>query len=116
MYGTTQTTTGEPLQIDPVNVLHIMGYSEDGIVGLSPITLAKNAFGLALAAEKFGAQFFGQGARSTGVLLTHPGTLEDEAYENLKKSVREWATGEGALRPLILEEGLKVRTDFNQAE
>ena len=106
MYATTQTTTGEPKQIDPANVLHIMGLSHDGIVGLSPISSCMNAFGLGIAAEKFGAQFFGQGARSTGV-LTHPGQLEDEAYENLKKSVREWATGEAALRPLILEEGLK---------
>lgn len=106
LYATTQTPSGEAAQIDPANMLHIMGLSEDGIIGLSPIQLAKNAFGLAIAAEKFGAQFFGNGARSTGV-LSHPGQLEDEAYEHLKKSAHEWATGESALRPIILEEGMK---------
>jgi phage portal protein BeeE len=40
-------------------------------------------------------------------VLSHPATLDTEAYENLKKSVREWATGETALRPIILEEGMK---------
>ncbi|MGA2270313.1 MAG: phage portal protein [Bryobacteraceae bacterium] len=105
-YATTQTDTGQVARIDPENMLHFMGLSLDGIVGLSPIQLCKNAFGLSMAAEKFGAQFFGNGARATGV-LSHPQTLEPEAYENLKKSLREWATGETALRPVILEEGMK---------
>jgi len=62
-YGTTQTDTGEAAFIEPDNMLHFMGLSLDGIVGLSPIQTCKNAFGLGLAAEKFGAQFFGNGAR-----------------------------------------------------
>ena len=105
MYATTQTDTGQVAYLDPINVLHLMGVSMDGIIGLGPIT-CMNAFGLAIAAEKFGAQFFGNGARATGI-FTHPGQLEDEAYENLKKSLREMATGENALRPAILEEGIK---------
>jgi HK97 family phage portal protein len=106
LYATTQTETGAVAYIDPANILHVPGLTFDGYVGISPIQECKNAFGLALAAEKFGAQFFGNGARATGV-LSHPGQLETEAYENLKKSVREWATGESALRPIILEEGMK---------
>ncbi len=105
-YGTTQTDTGAMTVIETENILHFMGLSLDGIVGLSPIQTCKNAFGLGLAAEKFGAQFFGNGARATGV-FSHPETLDPEAYENLKKSVRELATGDTALRPLVLEEGLK---------
>ena len=105
LFSTTQTENGQAEFIDPEDVLHFMGLTTNGLVGLSPIGECKNAFGLALAAEKFGAQFFGNGARSTGV-LTHPLSLGDDAYENIKKSVREWATGEQALRPLILEEGM----------
>jgi len=105
-FSTTATKDGQPAWIDPWNVLHIPGLTMDGIVGMSPIATCKQAFGLAIAAEKFGAQFFGQGARATGV-LTHPGSLDTEAYENIKKSVREWATGDAALRALVLEEGLK---------
>lgn len=105
-FATTQTDTGQVAYIDPANILHFVGLTFDGITGMSPIQSCKNAFGLAAAAEKFGAQFFGNGARATGV-LSHPGQLENEAYENLKKSVQEWATGETALRPIILEEGMK---------
>lgn len=106
MYATTQTDTGQVAYIDPANMLHVMGVSFDGITGMNPIQTCKNAFGLALAAEKFGAQLFGNGARASGV-LTHPGVLDDEAYENLKKSVRDRSTGDNALTPMILEEGLK---------
>ena len=105
-YATTATHDGSVSYIDPANVLHLSGLSTDGIVGLSPIQTCKNAFGLAIAAEKFGAQFFGNGARSTGV-LTHPGHLGTEAYENLKKSLNERMTGQNALKPLLLEEGLQ---------
>lgn len=105
-YATTQTDTGAVAYLDPINVLHVIGLSFDGIVGLSPIRTCMNAFGLALAAEKFGAQFFGNGARTTGI-FTYPGVLEPEAEENLQKSLREKMTGEQGLRPIILEEGLK---------
>jgi HK97 family phage portal protein len=106
-YATTQTDDGMPAYLDAVNVLHLHGsVSFDGITSLSPISTCRNAFGLAIAAEKFGAQFFGNGARATGV-LSHPAQLEAEAYERLKKSVWEWANGETALRPVVLEEGMK---------
>jgi HK97 family phage portal protein len=105
-FVTTATTDGKPKLIDPENVLHMIGLTEDGITGYSPVTTCKNAVGIAIAAEKFAALFYGNGARATGV-LSHPEHLDPEAYENLKKSVREWATGENAMRPIVLEEGLK---------
>lgn len=105
MYATTQTDTGAVAYIDPANVLHVPGLTFDGFVGLSPVRECMNAFGLTYAAERFGAQFFGNGARASGV-FTYPGQLEEEAYENIQKSLREKMNGENALRPLILEEGL----------
>jgi HK97 family phage portal protein len=108
LYATTQTDSGRVVNIEPADILHFMGLTFDGITGISPINSCKNAFGLALAAEKFGAQFFGNGARSTGV-FSHPETLEPEAFENLKKSLYEMATGETALRPMVLEEGMTFK-------
>lgn len=104
-FATTYTETGQVAYIEPENMLHLPGLTLDGVTGLSPIQTCKNAFGLAIATEKFGAQFFGNGARTSGV-LSHPEQLEGEAYENLKKSVRERISGENALMPLILEEGM----------
>src|ERR1017187_5888477 len=106
MYATTQTENGQAAFIDPQHILHFMNFSLDGIVGLSPIQMCKNAIGLGIAAEKFGAQFFGNGARASGV-FTHPDSLDEEARENLIKSVRERANGDNALAPMVLEEGLK---------
>lgn len=106
MYVTTQTDSGKELYLEPEEVLHIPGLTMDGVKGLSPVQTCKNAYGLALAAEKFGAQFFGNGARATGV-LSHPEVLDEEARENLKKSIREMASGDSALRPIVLEEGMK---------
>jgi HK97 family phage portal protein len=104
MYATTQTETGAVAYIEPADVLHDKYFTLDGIVGIGPVT-CKNVFGLAYAAEKYGAQFFGNGARASGV-MTYPGVLEPEALANLVKSLRERLNGDNALTPLILEDGM----------
>ena len=43
-------------------VLHIPGLGFDGLVGYSPIAMAKNAIGLAVACDEYGASFFANGA------------------------------------------------------
>lgn len=91
------------------NIMHIRGLSSDGIVGYSPIRLAREAIGLTLATEEFGARFFGQGSRPSGI-LEHPGRLSPEAKKNLRESWEEMHSGlTGAHRIAILEEGLTWR-------
>lgn len=88
-------------------VLHIHGLASDGIVGYSPIQLARGAIGLGMATEKYGGQFFENGARPGGV-LEHPGKLTKDAYERLKTSFEERHQGlDNAQRLSILEEGMK---------
>ena len=89
----------------PEDVLHIPGLGFDGLVGYSPIAMAKNAIGLAIAAEEFGSKFYANGAAPSGA-LEHPGTLKDPAR------VREaWQSQFGgsanAGRVAVLEEGMK---------
>ncbi len=55
---------------------HIPGLGFDGLVGYSPIAMAKNAIGLAIATEEYGAKFFANGAAPSGV-LEHPSTLKN---------------------------------------
>lgn len=97
---------GENRRIDPVNIMHLRGLG-DGWMGLSPIGLAKQAVGLSLAAEEFGATFYGNNARPGGVLM-HPGVLGDEAHKHLKNS---WESAHGGLakshKTAILEEGMR---------
>jgi len=86
-------------------VLHIPGLGFDGLVGYSPIAMAKNAIGMALATEEYGAAFFANGANPGGV-LEHPGVVKDP--QRVKDS---WNTAyqgsKNAHRVAVLEEGMK---------
>lgn len=89
-------------------VMHVRGLSSDGVVGYSPIDLAREAIALGLGTEEFGARFFGNGAQ-TGTVYEHPGKLSEQAYERLKKSIERRHQGlERAHRIAILEEGMKA--------
>lgn len=88
-------------------ILHIPGLGFDGLIGYSPIRMAREAIGLSLAAEQFGAEFFGNGAHFGGI-IEYPGKLSDEAYERYKKDVREKYAGLGKQHQImVLEQGLK---------
>ena len=67
---------GRTVRLQPHDVLHIPGLGFDGLVGYSPIAMAKNAIGLAIATEEYGSKFFANGAAPSGV-LEHPGTIKD---------------------------------------
>ena len=89
--------------LQPSDVLHIPGLGFDGLVGYSPIAMAKNAIGMAIACEEYGAKFFANGAAPGGV-LEHPGTIKDP------QRVREsWQStfGGNANKIAVLEEGMK---------
>ena len=91
-------------------IFHLRGLSSNGIVGYSPIQMARNAIGLSLATEEFGARFFSNGARP-GAVLQHPGQLGDKAYERLKSGWADQHQGlSNAQRMAILEEGMKIET------
>ncbi len=48
------TVKGSIVRLKPSEVLHIPGLGFDGLVGYSPIAMAKNAIGLAIATEEYG--------------------------------------------------------------
>lgn len=64
----TDPPGGHPAILEPADVLHVPALGWNGLVGLSPVRLAREAVGLGQAAEAFGAGFFGNGARPGGVL------------------------------------------------
>ena len=86
-------------------VLHIPGLGFDGLVGYSPIAMAKNAIGMAIACEEYGAKFFANGAAPGGV-LEHPGTIKDP--QRVRESWQSTFGGSGnANKIAVLEEGMK---------
>lgn len=103
--GEANTMQGSSVTLEPKDVLHIPGLGFDGLVGYSPIAMAKNAIGLAIATEEFGSKFFANGAAPSGV-LEHPGTIKDPTR------VREaWQSQFGGSvnsgKVAVLEEGMK---------
>ena len=95
------------VRLKPEDVLHIPGLGFDGLVGYSPIAMAKNAVGMTLACEEYGASFFENGATPGGV-LEHPGVLKDPA------KVREswhsvYGGSKNAGKVAVLEEGMKYQ-------
>ena len=88
------------------DMIHVPGLSLDGRVGQSTVYLARQIIGLALATEKYGAKFFGNGARPAGI-LTLPNKLEDKAIETLRRSWAEAHGGENQFKVAVLESGVK---------
>ena len=96
---------GFAVTLQPSDVLHIPGLGFDGLVGYSPIAMAKNAIGMAIACEEYGAKFFANGAAPGGV-LEHPGTIKDP--QRVRESWQSTFGGSGnANKIAVLEEGMK---------
>ena len=103
------SSQGKPSEVylQPSDVLHIPGLGFDGLVGYSPIAMAKNAVGLAIATEEYGAKFFANGAAPGGV-LEHPGVIKDP--QKVKDSWNTVYQGSGnAHKVAVLEEGMKYQ-------
>lgn len=93
------------VKLKPYEVLHIPGLGFDGLVGYSPIAMAKNAIGMAIACEEYGSKFFANGAQPSGV-LEHPGTVKDP--EKVRESWHKAFGGSAnANKTAVLEEGMK---------
>lgn len=99
------TIKGTTVKLKPSDVLHIPGLGFDGLVGYSPIAMAKNAIGLAIATEEYGSKFFANGATPGGI-LEHPGVVKDP--ERVRNSWNSAFGGSGnANKVAVLEEGMK---------
>ena len=98
----------EEITLPSDRVLHIPGLGFDGLRGYSPMTLHRQAVGLGLAGEEFGARFFGSGARPSGV-LEFDGKFPDQASrEAFREQFAAVQQGLGnAHRTAVLEAGMK---------
>ena len=99
------TMKGQTVILGPTDVLHIPGLGFDGLVGYSPIAMAKNAIGLAIAAEEYGAKFYANGATPSGV-LEHPGVIKDPS--RVRESwMNTFGGSANSNKVAVLEEGMK---------
>jgi HK97 family phage portal protein len=99
--------SGHYLYVESDDMFHLKGLGYDGLVGYNVIQYAREALGHAVALEKHGAAYFGNGANPGG-LLVHPGRLSPQARTNLENFHNKQHQGAGNANKIsILEEGMQ---------
>jgi len=102
-------TNGTPVIFKSDEIIHYRGPSFNGVIGYSMADVGQEAIGDYLAAQKYSAMFFSNGA-NTDAVLEHPSKLGEEALKNLKKSWEDKHRGlNNAHRIAILEEGMTYK-------
>lgn len=97
--------TVPPRMVPARNMIHITGLTMDGWIGMSPILAAKQTIGKAIAAEKFGAGFFGRGSRPSGLLT---GPLDQKDTVKLQQARDSWEkanAGDNQGRTAVMQAG-----------
>jgi phage portal protein BeeE len=103
-------------ELDPADVWHVRAYAFPGtVLGLSPVEYARQTIGLGLGAEKFAAQFFGDGSIPSGVIYAD----RDPKKEGAAKLKAEWmAARKNNREPAVLSgarfEPIQVRPEESQ--
>lgn len=107
LYSVTMPDNTRAKRLTSREIHHITGPLPKGYVGQSMISLARDAIGLGLAAERFGSHLYKNGVKPSGV-LKHPKAIGPEATDNLRQQFESKYGGlSNSSRPLVLEEGME---------
>ena len=136
VYKTTQGLSDEDVIADdsikdghsrfiaPDRMIYIPGLTLDGRVGQDTVWLMRQAFGLALATEKFGAKFFGNGGHPGGILEllgngSNSSGIKDDQLDKARNTFQEATGGENMHRIFVTKGGTKftsLSTPNNDAQ
>lgn len=98
---------GGDVELDDTRILHLPAFGYDGVCGVSPVRLAREGLGLAIAAEQYGAKLFGSGSLATGILQTDQRLTPDQA-DALQVRWRAKRSGlNSAHETIVLDAGAK---------
>jgi HK97 family phage portal protein len=96
--------SGTPSILAAESMFHLPGLGFDGVIGYAVVAKARESFGMALAAERLGGSFFGNGVKHSG-FFEHPKTLGETAKKHITESIA--MDRPGGYR--ILEEGMTFK-------
>lgn len=86
-------------------ILHILGLTLDGYIGITPLTYAAMTVDIGVSQDKFEKNFYHNRAATSGI-FQYPNELSDEGFQRLKKDIKKNYTGlSNAGVPMILEGG-----------
>lgn len=89
-------------------VFHFRGPSWDGFHGLDPVSLGREALGLAQASEKSQAKLHENGVRSNG-LFTLAGRPDQKEIDRVREMIMNTYSGNNAGRPILASDALKFQ-------
>ena len=90
-------------------IWHLRGLSNDGIVGLSPIEVAREAVGEGLAMQGYSSRFYHNDARPRGVINFDGRFADKSARQTFKESWQESQGGRNAGKIAVLEKGMSYQ-------
>ena len=90
-------------------IWHLRGMSFDGISGLSPIEQARDAVGMGLSAQEYGARFFQNDARPGGVIEFNGAFKDQTARKTFMDSWRSGQAGANRGKTAVLEHDMKYK-------
>ena len=88
-------------------ILHIKGFTLDGLIGLSPIQFAAETMGGLMDANRAAAREFQNGLKVGGFLKTGAATLQKEQRDRLRDSLSQFGRPENAGKWMVLEAGME---------
>lgn len=102
------TIAGNPNTFTRDHILHIPGLSFNGIVGRSPISLAREAIAQGLEAESFSSSYFTNGV-SSSLVLNVPNELDENGHQYLQELFKKaWSGAQNFHKPIILEDDTQI--------
>lgn len=106
-YEVTAYTTGRIDRYSQDEILHMRGWSFDGIMGISTVSALAEVIGVGLAQQEHRARYFRNNA-IPGMSIQSI-KITDEAREKLAASIEEKFTGEGSFRAMVLPPGMEAK-------
>jgi len=103
-----QAEDGRTLYFARQEIWHLRGLSDDGYMGMSLITLAREAIGEGLAMQSYSSRFFANDAKPGGGWIEYPGGFAtNEAKKKFRESWQELQGGANRGKVAVLEKGMK---------
>lgn len=101
------TSGGSVTTYSDEDILHLKGFTLDGIMGLSPIQFAAETMGGLMDANRAAAREFQNGLKVGGFLKTGAVTLQKEQRDRLRDSLSLFGRPENAGKWMVLEAGME---------
>jgi HK97 family phage portal protein len=87
-------------------ILHIKGFGVDGLVGLSPIAMARQTIGRSIATDQASGKIFGSGLSAGGFIKYDKSFATPEIREDVRKSIEQFTGSSNAGKTMVLENGM----------